>query len=90
LTPTILAVTAGSQQFALAEGFEKYRFSAIGMHIGHVSRVGYPEEFIAVVGVADRGIGGQVMEIAFQFVFIVFDIYLSEHAHNISPLNTFG
>jgi hypothetical protein len=79
---TIHTVAAGCQQFSLAEGFKKNCFPAVGMYKGHISRVGNSQEFPAIVGVAYRGVWGQIMKGAFQFVFIVFDINLSVHAHN--------
>jgi hypothetical protein len=85
LRAAIQTVAAGSHQFPLAEGFKKNRLPPIGMDECHISRVGYSQEFPVVVGVTYRSVWRQMMESAFKFIFIIFDIYLSEHAHNISP-----
>jgi hypothetical protein len=86
---TIRLIATASHQLALAEGLEEHGLTAIGMHIRHVSRVCYPEEFPTVVGVAYGCIWGQFVEIALGFVLVIFDKYLSEHGHGFSPLGVF-
>lgn len=65
---------------------QKTALPPISVHVGHIPRIGHSHKFEAVVGVSDGRIGGEVMKVAFGFIFIIFYIYLSEHAHGVSPL----
>jgi hypothetical protein len=82
---TIRIVASAAVDLSLAKAFEKDRLSAVGMDVDHLPGIGDAHEPPALIGIADGHVGGNVMKIPLDLVFIVFDLYGTKYTHRFSP-----